>query len=233
MQPSHPSIRLWDDSRAPWSPATRRWPLRVQYTPKARVFSGDVTALLRRASAAAAGLFPGGRLVGRREHRAYEAKRGSDRVGQPLLSAGHRRQDVIARHFDELTQMVTQPIYYRLDYPRRYDELPRVREAILRHAVEARKPNDMNLSDKVTIPTQVMARQVGDETVILDLASGTYYGLDPVGARIWQLMAEGQSLAQVCDGMLAEYEVSRDDIERDVLALVQALLDKQLVSIGV
>jgi len=49
----------------------------------------------------------------------------------------------------------------------------------------------MNLSDKVTIPAQVMARTVGDETVILDLASGTYYGLDPVGARIWQLMSEG------------------------------------------
>jgi hypothetical protein len=37
-----------------------------------------------------------------------------------------------------------------------------------------------------------MARTVGDETVILDLANGTYYGLDPVGARMWQLMSEGQ-----------------------------------------
>ena len=90
----------------------------------------------------------------------------------------------------------------------------------------------MNLSDKVTIPAQVMARLVGDETVILDLASGTYYGLDSVGARIWQLMTEGQTLAQVCETMLAEFDVSREDIERDVLALVQTLLEKQLVSVG-
>lgn len=90
----------------------------------------------------------------------------------------------------------------------------------------------MSLSDKVTIPAQVMAREVGGETVILDLASGTYYGLDPVGARIWQLMAGGQTLAEVCDVMLAEYDVTREDIERDVLALVQTLLDKQLVSVG-
>ncbi|MDO9606012.1 PqqD family protein [Hydrogenophaga sp.] len=90
----------------------------------------------------------------------------------------------------------------------------------------------MKLSDTVTIPSQVMARTVGDETVILDLASGTYYGLDPVGARIWQLMTEGLGLAQVCDAMRDEYEVSREDIERDVLALVQALLDKQLVVVG-
>ena len=90
----------------------------------------------------------------------------------------------------------------------------------------------MNFSDLVTIPAQVMARQVGNESVILDLSSGTYYGLDPVGARIWQLMTEGQTLAQVCETMLAEYEVSREDIERDVLALVQTLADKQLVGVG-
>ena len=90
----------------------------------------------------------------------------------------------------------------------------------------------MSLSDIVTIPSQVMARQVGNESVILDLASGTYYGLDPVGARIWQLMTQGQTLAQVCETMLAEYEVTREDIERDVLALVQTLADKQLVGVG-
>lgn len=89
----------------------------------------------------------------------------------------------------------------------------------------------MNLSDKVTIPAQVMTREVGDETVILDLANGTYYGLDPVGERIWQLMSEGQTLAQVCQTMLAEYEVTREDIERDVLALVNTLVDKQLVGV--
>ena len=90
----------------------------------------------------------------------------------------------------------------------------------------------MNLSDKVTVPAQVMTREVGDETVILDLASGTYYGLDPVGARIWQMMAEGQTLMQVCKVMLAEYEVTREDIERDVFALVQTLLERKLVSAG-
>ena len=90
----------------------------------------------------------------------------------------------------------------------------------------------MSLSDIVTIPSQVMARQVGNESVILDLSSGTYYGLDPVGARIWQLITEGQTLPQVCETMLAEYEVSCEDIERDVLALVQNLADKQLVGVG-
>ena len=89
----------------------------------------------------------------------------------------------------------------------------------------------MNLTEKVTIPTQVMARTVGDETVILDLASGTYYGLDPVGARIWQLFVDGQTLAQVRDTMLAEYDVSVDDLERDLNRLLSELSDKNLISL--
>ena len=89
----------------------------------------------------------------------------------------------------------------------------------------------MNLSDNVTIPPQVMARLVGDETVILDLASGTYYGLDPVGARIWQLIAEGKALAGVCETVLEEFDVSRETLERDVLQLTQELSAKGLVKI--
>jgi len=90
----------------------------------------------------------------------------------------------------------------------------------------------MKLTDKAAIPAQVMARQVGKETVILDLVSGTYFGLDPVGARIWQLLAEGRTLAEVCAAMLAEYEVTREDIERDVLILVEELRAKQLISVA-
>ena len=89
----------------------------------------------------------------------------------------------------------------------------------------------MNLTDKATIPAQVMARQVGAETVILDLASGTYFGLDPVGARVWQLLGEGKTLAEICDTLLDEYEVSREALERDVLDLADTLLAQKLIGI--
>jgi hypothetical protein len=90
----------------------------------------------------------------------------------------------------------------------------------------------MKLTDKPTIPAQVMSRVVGDETVILDLGSGTYFGLDPVGARIWQLMGEGRSLGEICDTMLDEYEVTREALERDVIELADKLLEQKLISIG-
>jgi len=87
----------------------------------------------------------------------------------------------------------------------------------------------MELTDKLAIPPQVMARTVGDETVILDLASGTYFGLDPVGARIWALMGERKTLAEICATMLEEYEVGREQLETDVLRLSGELVERGLV----
>jgi hypothetical protein len=74
-----------------------------------------------------------------------------------------------------------------------------------------------------------MTRLVGDETVILDLVSGTYFGLNPVGTRIWQLLAEGRTLEQVGDAILAEYEVSRDAMESDLAQLLQELRNRKLI----
>jgi hypothetical protein len=87
----------------------------------------------------------------------------------------------------------------------------------------------VKLSDRVRIPQAVIARQVGDETVMLDLANGAYFGLDPVGARIWQLLQEGKTLMEVCDVVVDEYDVSRDKIERDLLGLVDNLMRNGLI----
>ncbi len=76
-----------------------------------------------------------------------------------------------------------------------------------------------------------MARQVGDELVILDLQSGTYFGLNPVGARAWALLTDGKAIAEACDLMLDEYEVTRATLESDIRALVQTMADRQLVQI--
>ena len=89
----------------------------------------------------------------------------------------------------------------------------------------------MDISGKVAIPPQVMARQVGDEQVILDLASGTYFGLDPVGARAWALLAEGKTISEVCDAMVDEYDVTRAVLEADILTLVQTMVDRKLVNV--
>lgn len=90
----------------------------------------------------------------------------------------------------------------------------------------------MKLSDKFVPSSHVVARAVGEESVLLDLESGTYFGLDPVGARMWQLIESGKSLAQVCDIVFEEYDVTREVLEQDTLALAGDLLEKKIISLG-
>lgn len=93
----------------------------------------------------------------------------------------------------------------------------------------AREP--LKLTDRLTVPAEVMDRSVGDETVLLHLATGTYYGLDPVGARIWELITAGHTLGEIRDQMLQEYAVEAQQLEGDLFRLVHDLLDQGLVGI--
>ena len=55
--------------------------------------------------------------------------------------------------------------------------------------------------------------------------------LDPVGARIWQLLGTGHSVSGICDVMVEEYEVSREALEHDVLVLAQELVARKLIGV--
>ncbi len=90
----------------------------------------------------------------------------------------------------------------------------------------------MNLTDRVAIPPQVMVRQVGGEAVILDLDSGTYFGLDPVGTRIWALLSEGKTVGETCQILLDEYEVESVRLEQDVSSLLDTLVGQGLVELA-
>ena len=87
----------------------------------------------------------------------------------------------------------------------------------------------MNLTDRLTTSDNVVFRHVGGETVLLDIASGTYVGLDAVGARVWQLIENDEcSLLEVCNRIGAEYDVARSELEQDVLALAGQFVDHGL-----
>lgn len=90
----------------------------------------------------------------------------------------------------------------------------------------------MNLSDKIELSSDVVSREVGSETMLLNLASGTYFGLDPVGARFWQLLEEGRTAAEARDVILNEYDVEPALLERDLEALIGDFVSHGLVSVG-
>jgi len=89
----------------------------------------------------------------------------------------------------------------------------------------------VTLDDRVEFSEDVIAQQVGEEMVLLDLEAGVYYGLDPVGRRIWELLIEHRRLRVVFETVVEEYDVTPEVLQQDLLQLVQELQAKGLTQV--
>jgi hypothetical protein len=69
------------------------------------------------------------------------------------------------------------------------------------------------------------------EAAILDLKNGIYYGLDPVGARIWELIQNSTQVSSVVSQLLDEYDVEATQCEQDTLALLGQLEERNLIEV--
>ncbi|GAA0266978.1 hypothetical protein GCM10009127_03230 [Alteraurantiacibacter aestuarii] len=88
----------------------------------------------------------------------------------------------------------------------------------------------MDKNAKVETSDDVVSRSVGGEAVLLNLSSGTYFGLNEVGSAIWELLdKQSLNLAGICDQIEEEFDVTRDQLESDVAALVEKLLENDLL----
>ena len=76
-----------------------------------------------------------------------------------------------------------------------------------------------------------LASEIGGETVILGLSAGRYYGVDSVGGRIWQLVQEPASVAELQQRIVAEYEVEPERCQADLLRILQQMIDAGLVEV--
>ena len=80
----------------------------------------------------------------------------------------------------------------------------------------------------VAQPEQVSCK-IQDEVVILNFKSGTYYSLNSVGARIWELIQERRIVNEVLEVVMEEYVVERERCEQDLLRLFRRLIAANLV----
>lgn len=85
-------------------------------------------------------------------------------------------------------------------------------------------------SSIVAAKEQVSSDLAG-EAVILNLKSGKYYGLNEVGARIWNLLQEPRTLNEIRNVILEEYEVESEHCDRDLLNLLKELAAEGLIEV--
>src|SRR2546423_635343 len=81
----------------------------------------------------------------------------------------------------------------------------------------------------ISISPDVMIRKVGEESVLLDLKTERYLGLDDVSARFWDLLTSGESIQSAYEALLAEFEVEPDRLREDLDDFVRELVQLGLV----
>lgn len=86
------------------------------------------------------------------------------------------------------------------------------------------------LNARWTISDQAIANSVGDEMVVLHLANGTYFGLDPIGALLWEGLQNGALASTVCDQILERYEIDRETAEDDLRQFLNELVNSDLIA---
>ncbi|HEV7765635.1 MAG TPA: lasso peptide biosynthesis PqqD family chaperone [Thermoanaerobaculia bacterium] len=83
----------------------------------------------------------------------------------------------------------------------------------------------------VVVSKDQMASDIAGETVILGLTAGRYYGLDAVGARIWQLIQTPTAISEVERTIVSEYEVDPERCRQDLMSLLRKMIDAGLVEV--
>jgi hypothetical protein len=82
---------------------------------------------------------------------------------------------------------------------------------------------------KLRVGETVVCAELEDEAVLLDVASGLYYGLDSTGTVIWRLLTDGLVVEEIVGRMLAEYDVEAERLRLDVSEFLDSLISKGLL----
>ena len=90
----------------------------------------------------------------------------------------------------------------------------------------------ISFSDRVKIPDGVLISKLQEESVILNLDTERYYGLDDVGTRILSVLTTSESIEAAYEALAREYDVDGQVLRQDLLELVQHLVAQGLIQIN-
>ena len=90
----------------------------------------------------------------------------------------------------------------------------------------------MDIKDsRVLIPDEIVLQQVENESVVINLLTEKYFGLDEIGTQIWIAITSTSSIQEAIEELLSEYEVGKNHLEQDVFELAQELEEFGLISL--
>jgi hypothetical protein len=87
-------------------------------------------------------------------------------------------------------------------------------------------------SGLITRKESIVSSKLNAEVVMLDIEQGKYFGLDPVGARIWEIIENPVSAQSIIDALVAEYDVEEDVCRQDVEEFVAKMNDLKMIEVS-
>jgi hypothetical protein len=90
---------------------------------------------------------------------------------------------------------------------------------------------DLSLQTIVVASSEQVSCPLGEEAAILNLKNSVYYGMNPIGASVWNLLKQPKSVRELRDALLDEYEVEPERCERDLFGLLEKLRSEGLIDV--
>lgn len=82
---------------------------------------------------------------------------------------------------------------------------------------------------RVSVPSRVLLQQLGEESILLDLQSECYFGLDPVGTRMWEALTGTKNVEAAYQRLLSTYDVDAQRLRKDLEGLIGKLVENGLL----
>lgn len=89
---------------------------------------------------------------------------------------------------------------------------------------------EIGLDTRVKLSRNLLETKIDDEVVALDVTRGLCYGLDPIGSKIWDMLAEETSVKEICAKLVRDFDVNEADCAKDVCSLLNQMRDDDLIT---
>lgn len=90
----------------------------------------------------------------------------------------------------------------------------------------------ISFSDRVTLPEDVLISGVDHESVLLNLKSERYFGLDDMGTRMFSVLTSSNSIQAAYETLLQEYDVDAEALRQDLTTLIDKLVEQGLMEVA-
>lgn len=79
---------------------------------------------------------------------------------------------------------------------------------------------------------QIISSKMDDEVVMMSVEKGNYYGLNRVGSEIWEKLTEPITIGGLCDKLMQEFDVEKEQCEREVITYLEKLVSEGLILVS-